>query len=187
MRLIGICSLGLIACSFAGDYSRVPIPSKRAYGRVRDQLFTPTTFQLKHVSVLRSKNSGGEIVDSAQVFSLIFKGDDGQGLVVYFTTPKNSFEFPIGIRQAAMIRGTAPYQQALFTSGRKVPIGVTSAQLMFINPKTGQLETKVYRDRVACQLNLVPTKEQFLGQVLLVLPDMNRSFVCGAFKVPRTR
>jgi hypothetical protein len=57
--------------------------------------------------------------------------------------------------------------------------------MMFVNPKTGLLETKVYRDQVTLQLNLIPKKDQFLGQILLVMPDVNRSFVCGAFKVPR--
>lgn len=171
----------------AGDYSRVPIPTKRAYGRVRDQLFTPVSFQIKPVSVLKTKDRSGAIVDSAHVFSLVIRGDDGQGFAAYFTTARNSLAFPIGIRQAAMMRGSSDYLKTMFPAGRRVPIGLTSAQMTFLNPKTQRLETKVYRDRVALQLNLIPSRDQFLGQILLVLSDVNRSFVCGAFKVSRNQ
>lgn len=186
MKSPGIALLVLAATTLAGDFSRVPIPKKRAYGRVRDQLLDPVGIQVKPVSRVMTKDKKGKIVDSAQVFALVFRGSDGQGFVLYFTTPRDSLEIPVGIRQAAFTRGTAEYQQVLFSSKRKVPIGATSAQMMFINPKTQRLETKVYRDRVCAQLTLVPTKDVILGQVLLVLPDMNRSFVCGAFKLPRT-
>jgi hypothetical protein len=185
MRFLGTLVVILAATSLAGDFSRVPIPSKRAYGRVRDQLFTPSFIQLKQVSILKSKNREGQVVDSAKVFTLLLKGSDGQGFAACFTTPRNSLAKSTGIRQSALTRGTSAYNAALFPGERRVPIGLTSAQMMFVNPKTGLLETKVYRDRVTLQLNLIPSKDQFLGQILLVLPDVNRSFVCGAFKVPR--
>lgn len=187
VRLLGIWLAVMTSTSLAGDYSRVPIPSKRAYGRVRDQLFTPTEFQIKRVSVLKTKDRNGKVVDTAQVFSLIVRGDDGQGFVAYFTTPRDSLEVTVGIRQAALMRGSSAYAKALFPPGRRVPIGLTSAQMMFVNPKTGRLEAKTYRDRVSLQLNLIPNRDRLLGQVLLVLPDMNRSFICGAFKVPKAQ
>lgn len=163
----------------------MPIPTKRAYGRVRDQLFTPVSVQIKPVSVLRMKGSSGKIVDSAQVYSLLVRGGDGQGFAAYFTTPRNTLSSPVGIRQAAMTGGSSEYLKAMYPSGRRVPIGLTSAQMTFLNPKSGRLETKVYRDGVALRLNLIPTRDQYLGQILLVLPDVNRSFICGAFKVPK--
>jgi hypothetical protein len=69
-------------------------------------------------------------------------------------------------------------QSGTLPGERRVPIGLISAQMMFVNPKKGLVETKVHRDRVTLQLNLIPSKDQFLGQILLVLPDVNRSFVC---------
>ena len=185
MRFPGILVVILAATSLAGDFSRVPIPSKRVYGRVRDQLFTPSFIQLKQASILKSKNREGKVVDSARVFTLLLKGRDGQGFAACFTTPRDSITSFNGIRQASLTRGTSAYKAALFPGARRVPIGLTSAQMMFVNPKTGLLETKVYRDQVTLQLNLIPKKDQFLGQILLVMPDVNRSFVCGAFKVPR--
>ena len=185
MRLVGTIVVIFAATTLAGDYSRVPIPSKRAYGRVRDQLFTPSIFQIKPVSILKSKNQQGKVVDSAQVYALQMKGADGQGFVAYFTTPRNTLKSVVGIRQASLSRNTAEFKDALFPGIRRVPIGLTSAQMTYLDPRTDRLATKVYRDRVALQLNLIPAKDQFLGQILLVLPDMNRSFVCGAFKVAK--
>ena len=174
MRFLGT----LAATSLAGDFSRVPSPSKRAYGRVRNQLFTPSFIQLKQVSILKSKNWEGNLVDSVRVFTPILRGSDGQGFAACFTTQRNSLAKSTGIRQATLTNGTSAYKAALFPDEKKVPIGLTSAQMIFLNPKTGLLETKVYRDRVTLQLNLIPSKDQFLGQILLVLPDVNRSFVC---------
>ncbi len=185
MKHLGTLISVLAAQSLAVDYSRVPIPSKRAFGRVRDNLISPSLIKLKSVSTLKSKNRDGKVADTTTVYSLLLTGSDGQGFVAYFTTPRNSLAHTIGIRQSALTRDSKEYTDALFSGGRRVPIGLTSAQMMFVNPKTGRLETKVYRDRVAMQLNLIPSKDQTLGQILLVLPDVNRSFVCGAFKVPR--
>jgi hypothetical protein len=187
MRFLSVIVAGLVgACSIAGDYSRVPIPSKRVYGRVREQLLAPTIVSLRPVNRLASKDLTGKIVDSARVYGLIIQAGGGQGIVVYFTTKHDSVGRPIGIRQSAMKRDSLLYRQMMFPEGRRVPIGVTSAQMMFINPKTQRMETKVYRDHISAQLTLSPVGGHIVGQVLVVLPDMNRSFVCGAFKVPRT-
>lgn len=184
VRFLGVCVIVFAATSLAGDYSRVPMPSKRAYGRVRDQLLTPVSFQIKPVSWLKTKDRLGKVMDSAQVFALVVRGSDGQGFAAYFTTDRNTLASSIGIRQAAMKRGSSEYLKAMYPAGRRVPIGLTSAQMTFLNPKTNRLETKTYRDRVSLQLSLIPGRDQLLGQILLVLPDMNRSFVCGAFKAP---
>lgn len=185
MSGLNATTLLLSALAVAGDYSQVPIPSKRVYGRVRDQLLNPSSIELKKLSQLKTKDASGRIVDSAQVYALIFRGSDGQGIVAYFTTPEDSLAVPIGFRQPAVMRNSPEHRKMMYPGGRKVPIGVTSAQMTFLNPKTGRLETKVYRDRVAAQLSLIPTRGTLVGQLLLVLPDMNRSFVCGAFKVPK--
>jgi hypothetical protein len=174
MRFLGT----LAATSLAGDFSRVPSPLNRACGRGLDQLFTISFIQVKQVSILKSKNWEGKVVDSARVFVLLLKASDVRGFAACFTTRRNSLAKSTGIRQATLTHGTSAYKATLFPDERKVPIGLISAQMMFVNPKKGLVETKVHRDRETLQLNLIPSKDQFLGQILLVLPDVNRSFVC---------
>lgn len=191
MRIgVGVLAFAFPVICGSADLSGVPLSSKRAYGRLIDRPFQLSQAKLKKLGQISAKNRRGAVTDVAQVWALSLEGGGGQGFVLYFTAEIGEEITKLAYRRPPVLRSTPEYRKVMFTFGdqvRSVPIGVTSAQMLFLNPKSGKVESKVYRDMFTARLLLQRGKSDMMGQVLLLMPDQKKSFVYGAFKVAQVQ
>jgi hypothetical protein len=145
------------------DFSRLPFPKRRAYGRIVND-----TFQCNSGSIRRLKSSS-----IADLYALSLKDDRGALIIVYFTRlvgdPLERFEYrhrPSEIRK----RG-------------EVPIGITSIQYSLGANSQSGTQYKVFQEAFSARLFLGSTSSKTVtGSIVAVFPDQQRSFVSGSFK-----
>jgi hypothetical protein len=175
--------LTLPLCAHSADFSAVPISGKRAYGRVRDTSMIIQSASLKRLNVIESKDSQGNVNGRAQVYGLSLLARDGTGFVLYFTTPTDSSLMNLNYRRRPNLAGTPEYRANLLMNAYRIPMGLTSSQLLFRVPEKSIVQSKVFRNLFSARLVLgLRNGNEIPGQIILVTPDLRKSFIVGAFK-----
>jgi hypothetical protein len=185
----GLGRIGWVLASFASlttyaaDFSGVPITGKRAYGRVRDTSMIISRAVIKKLGKVESKDARGKVNGSAQIYALSLTARDGSGFIAYFTVPDDLSIYNVNYRRRPNLTGTHEYRENMRMRNSKVPLGITSAQMLFWHPNKREMQSKVFRSLFSARLVLGSlTPSGITGQMILVMPDMRKSFVSGAFK-----
>lgn len=177
---ISVALAVLPSCALA-DFLKVPIAPKKAYGRVQTKPFQIQSTTLKRLGWVEAKNDKGIITGRARTYALSLLSSDQTGIVLYFTS-ESSIQNK-RLQRSKSLPGTVHYRKELYPDRAKVPIGITSAQLLYFNSKTGLVESKVYRGRFSAKIALGYSNGNTIPvQVFAVLPDLHQSFIYGAAK-----
>ena len=154
------------------DFSSLPLSKRRAYGRIQDSLFQCQDACIKCLQPIQFRDSNHQVSKEIQLYALTLTGQDGVRAIVYFTRPTGQSLQRLEYRH----RPTD-----LRTKG--VPIGITSAQFIAPNPKSGEPDSHMFKEAFSARLFLGSTKDDRIsGMLVAVFPDSHRSFITGSFK-----
>ena len=155
------------------DFSGLPLSKRRAYGRLIKTTFTCQDATIKKLKPIQFLNQNREVTQEIPMYALTLNGGQGASVVIYFTRkPGQSLE--------RFEYRHHPADRPQKCSGL---LGVTTAQFIAPDPKSGQPQSRMYRENFSTRLVLgSPMGDRLTGSIIMVFPDSSRSFVSGSFK-----
>ena len=158
-----------VISTWHSDLSGLPLSKRRAYGRVISAQFLCRDATIKCLKPIYNHRS----TNPSKVYALTLTGSEGTQVIVYFA------------RKIDQTLERFEYRHRPTDHPKKgsIPVGVTSVQFITYDPKSGQMQSHIYRDAYSARLFIGgANKNRVIGSIVTVFPDSHRSFVSGSFK-----